>query len=204
MDSQEHWEQVYSTRLAEKLGWYKPRLETSMAWIEELDIDKGAPIIDVGGGASTLVDDLVDAGYESITVLDVSEGALALSRKRLGRQSDLVMWLGADITSYLLPPARFELWHDRGLLHFLVEPDHQQAYRTNLLNTLKQGGDVIIGTFSPDAPEKCSGMPVQRYGEDELAEFLGEEFNLVRHENEMHITPGGVEQKYLYCQFRRR
>ena len=203
MSQKDYWEQVYSTRLAEKLGWYRPHLDTSMSWIRELDLDEDAPIIDVGGGASTLIDDLLDEGYESLAVLDISDSALANSRKRLGRQADLVMWLSGDITTYALPPNRFELWHDRALLHFLTEAAQQEAYRSNLLNAVKPAGHVIIGVFSHEAPPKCSGLPVQRYDPEQLSDMLGNQFELVRHDKKMHITPGDVEQMYLYCQFRR-
>ncbi len=202
MDQKDHWEQVYSTRMAEKVGWYKPCLETSLNWIGELDLDRSAPIIDVGGGASTLVDDLVDAGFESIAVLDLAESALAASRKRLGQQSELVMWLPGDVTTYMLPGDRFELWHDRAVFHFLTEPASQQAYRINLLSALQPGGHAIISVFSPDAPPKCSGLQVQRYDHEQLSAKLGNEFELLRHQTEMHTTPGGVEQIYIYCLFR--
>lgn len=203
MDRKSHWEQVYSTRMAEKLGWYKPRLETSLSWLGEIGLDKASPIIDIGGGASTFVDDLVDDGYESITVLDVSDQALETSKSRLGRQSQLVMWLSGDITSYALPPDRFALWHDRAMLHFLTDSEQRNAYRNNLLQSLQPGGYVIVGVFAPEAPEKCSGLPVQRYDAVGLAEFLGDKFELVHHDKELHVTPGGVEQMYVYCLFRR-
>ncbi len=203
MTPKQHWEQVYSTRLAEKLGWYRPHLETSFAWIEELELDRSAPIIDVGGGASTLVDDLVDADYESLTVLDISEQALEVARKRLGRQSELVMWLAVDATEYALPGERFDVWHDRAALHFLVDEADRNRYRENLCNALRPGGYAIIGVFSPEAPPKCSGLPVQRYDHDALAAFLGDAFTLDRHTTEMHVTPGGVEQLYQYTRFRK-
>ena len=204
MTRKDHWEQVYSTRLAEKLGWYKPHLETSMNWIAELGLDKSARIIDVGCGASTLVDDLLDAGFESIAVLDISDSALAVSKKRLGRQADMVMWLSGDVTSTTLPPDYFELWHDRAVLHFLTEPDQQAQYRDSLLKSLRPGGHAIVGAFSSEAPPKCSGLPVRRYEPDQLAELLGSDFEPVRHHKELHVTPGGVEQMYVYCQFRRK
>jgi len=203
MDRKSHWEQVYATRMAEKLGWYKPRLDTPLSWLEALALDRSAPVIDVGGGASTFVDDLIDEGYESITVLDVSDEALGASKKRLGRQSEMVMWLSGDITSYSLPPNRFILWHDRAMLHFLVDADQREAYHANLMRSLQPGGYVIIGVFAPEAPEKCSGLPVQRYDADGLARFLGDSFERVRQHKEMHVTPGGVEQMYVYCLFRR-
>ena len=203
LDSKAHWDQVYSTRQPEKLGWYKPALGTSLAWIEALDLDRRDAIIDIGGGASTLVDDLVDAGFESIAVLDISEHALDASKRRLGKQSELVMWLCGDITTYRLPANRFRLWHDRALLHFLLDPADREDYRNNLLSALQPGGHVIIGVFAPDAPSKCSGLPVQRYDADQLSAFLGDPFELVEHKRELHVTPGGVEQMYCYCRFRR-
>jgi ubiquinone/menaquinone biosynthesis C-methylase UbiE len=194
---------VYATRQAEKLGWYKPRLDTSLAWLEALDVGKRASIIDIGGGASTLVDDLVDDGYESITVLDISDTALGISRKRLGHQSDLVMWLSGDITEYRLPPEQFDIWHDRAVLHFLVDGADRDAYLANLRRTLRPGGHAIIGLFSVEAPPKCSGLPVHRYEPGQLADALGEDFELQQHHKETHVTPGGVEQVYVYCQFRK-
>jgi len=174
-----------------------------VAWIEALALDRRAAIIDVGGGASTLVDDLIDDGYESITVLDISDTALDVSRRRLGHQADLVMWLSGDITKYGLPPNRFDLWHDRAVLHFLTDPADRDAYLQNFRRALKPGGHAIIGLFAPEAPPKCSGLPVQRYEHDSLAEALGSEFELQQHHKELHVTPRGVEQMYLYCQFRK-
>jgi SAM-dependent methyltransferase len=204
MRQKHHWEQVYSTKLAEKLGWYKPHLQTSFTWIKELGLDADAPIIDVGGGASTLVDDLLDAGYRSVTVLDISEQALSLVSARLGKKAELVTWFRGDVTSVDLPTHHYELWHDRAAFHFLTESDQQRQYRDKLLSALKPGGHVVIGTFAPEAPPKCSGLPVQRYTQDTLGETLGGEFELKRHHNELHVTPGGVQQLYLYCLFRRK
>jgi SAM-dependent methyltransferase len=203
MNQKDHWEQVYLTKPTEKLGWYKPHLQTSLAWIEELGLALDAPIIDVGGGASTLADDLLDAGYRSITVLDISEKALSSVKARLGKKAELVTWLDGDITSVDLPTHYYELWHDRALLHFLTVLEQQRKYRDNLLKALKPLGHLIIGTFAPEAPPKCSGLPVQRYSKGQLEKTLGEEFELKRHHKELHITPGGVEQMYLYCHFRR-
>ncbi len=133
MDRKKHWEQVYSTKPTEKLGWYKPHLQTSLTWINGLNLASDAPIIDVGGGASTLVDDLLDAGYRSITVLDISEKALSSVRARLGKKTELVTWLNGDITLVDLPTHYYELWHDRAVFHFLTESDQQRKYLDNLL-----------------------------------------------------------------------
>lgn len=203
MSREEHWEQVYSSKPTEDLGWFAPHLQTSFSWITELGMSLEAPIIDVGGGASTLVDDLLDAGYRSITVLDLSRLALSLAKTRLANNADAVSWIAGDVTVTELPVARFELWHDRAVFHFLTEPEQQRKYRHQLLKALKPDGHLIIGTFAPEAPPKCSGLPVQRYSSERLESTLGDKFELQRQHNELHITPGGVEQMYLYCQFRR-
>lgn len=202
MGRKEHWEGVYSSKPSDRLGWYKPRLQTSLEWITTLGLDPVAPIIDVGGGASTLIDHLLDDGYSSITVLDIAEPALDLLRKRLGDKGAAVNWLCGDITMIDLPENAFELWHDRAVFHFLTEAADRERYKANLCRALRPGGHVIIGTFAPEAPPKCSGLPVQRYDLDQLCGTLGNEFDLQRHQKEMHVTPGGVEQMYLYCAFR--
>ena len=203
MERKAHWEQVYSTRMAEKLGWYRPRLDRSIDWIGKAGLEPHDPIIDIGGGASTLADDLIDAGFDSITVFDISMSALDSSKKRLGRQADLVMWLCADITGYTLPEQHFALWHDRGMFHFMTTADEQAVYRDALLHSLRPGGHAIIGTFAVSAPPKCSGLPVERYDAARLSDVLGEELELLEEVEELHVTPGGVEQMYLYCLFRR-
>lgn len=197
-----HWEKVYETRSPARLGWYRPKLETSLAWIEELALAPEAPIIDIGGGVSTLVDDLLDAGHEMIALLDISEKALEQVKARLGSQAQLVMWLGGDVTSVSLPKHRFDLWHDRAVFHFLMLPAEQERYRQQLLRAVKPGGHAIISTFAPEAPAKCSGLPVMRYDHAALQQTLGEPFQLERYSRELHVTPGGVEQMYQFCQFR--
>jgi ubiquinone/menaquinone biosynthesis C-methylase UbiE len=204
MNQKDHWEQTYSSKPSESLGWYEPHLKTSLSWIEALKLAPGAQIIDIGGGASTLVDDLLEAGYQSISVLDISENALASARSRLGEKAQSVNWVTGDISDVDLPAQHFDLWHDRAVFHFLTRPEQQRQYRDSLLRTLKPGGHLIIGTFSPEAPPKCSGLPVQRYDLELLQSTLGDEFELIRRDKEMHTTPGGVEQMYLYCYFQKR
>lgn len=201
MNQKDRWEQVYLTKPTEKLGWYKPHLQTSLSWIKELGLAMDAPIIDVGGGASTLVDDLLGKGYRSITVLDISKKALFLVKARLGERADLVTWLEGDITSVDLPTHHYELWHDRAVFHFLTAPEQQRKYRDNLLKALRPSGHLIIGTFAPEAPPRCSGLPVQRYSPKQIESALCSEFELKRDHKELHVTPGGVEQMYLYCHF---
>jgi SAM-dependent methyltransferase len=202
MSRREHWEQVYSSKPPDRLGWYKPRLQTSLDWITELSLGANAPIIDVGGGASTLVDDLLGRGYSAITVLDLAAPALQLIKARLGEKGSTVTLLCGDVTEIELGENAFELWHDRAVFHFLTDAGDRDRYRANLCRALRPGGHVIIGTFAPGAPPRCSGLPVQRYDLDLLHETLGDAFELRRHQQEMHVTPGGVEQLYLYCEFR--
>ncbi len=203
MNQKDHWEQVYSDNQTKNLGWYTPHLQTSLSWIKELELGAEAPIIDVGGGASTLVGDLLDANYRSITVLDISARALSSVKESLGKKAELVNWLEGDINLFELPSQYYELWHDRAVFHFLTAPELQSQYRDKLLNALKPGGHLIIGTFATEAPPRCSGLPVQRYCQEQLESTLGTGFKLKQHKHELHITPGGVEQMYLYCHFRR-
>lgn len=202
MGRREHWEQVYSSKPSDRLGWYKPRLQTSLEWITALGLDPDEPIIDVGGGASTLVDHLLDRGYTDVTVLDLAGPALDLVKARLGERRSAVTWLCGDITEIELEENAFALWHDRAVFHFLTEPDDRAGYLANLRRALRPGGYLVIGTFAPGAPPNCSGLPVQRYELDLLQETLGNEFLLRRSQTELHVTPGGVEQMYLYGEFR--
>ncbi len=204
MSEQEHWERVFLSNPPEKVGWYRPNLETSLNWIKEILADREALIIDVGGGASTLVDDLLAEGYRSITVADLSKTALELTRKRLGEKADAVTWIAGDITALDLSSSAYDLWHDRAAFHFLTAEDEQQKYLNNLKKALKPSGYLIIATFSPEAPPRCSGLEVERYTPDRLKSFLGPDFMLKRDRKELHVTPGGVEQMYLYCCFQRK
>jgi SAM-dependent methyltransferase len=204
MSRRAHWEQVYTGKPSDRLGWYRPRLETPLEWIRDLDLGPGAAIIDVGGGASTLVDHLLDDGHSSVTVLDIAAPALDLVKARLGDRSALVTWLCGDITDVELAQDAYDLWHDRAVFHFLTEPDDRRRYRQNLGRALRPGGYLIVGVFAPEAPPRCSGLPVQRYDLEQLLDELGQDFTLLRQQKELHVTPGGVEQMYLYCQFQYR
>ncbi len=203
MNEQEHWENVYLNNQPEKMGWYRPELETSLNWIKEFQPDRDARIIDVGGGASTLVDGLLAEGYSSITVADLSKTALELTRKRLSEKADAVTWLAGDITVLELPSSAYHLWHDRAAFHFLTTEDERQKYLDQLKKALKPSGHLIMATFSPEAPPRCSGLKVERYTPYRLEGVLGPEFILKRDIKELHVTPGGVEHMYLYCCFQR-
>jgi len=203
MGEAEHWEQIYASRSCRQVGWYAPHLDTSIKWIAELDLAAEDPIIDVGGGASTLVDDLLLAGHKNLTVLELSENAIAVSRERLGAKSDSITWLQQDVTQSELPSRHFNLWHDRAVFHFLTDPQQQQRYKDALLAALKVDGHFIIGVFDLEAPPQCSGLPVQRYSAEMLCSRFAKEFRLKRHHHEIHRTPSGLEQSYVYCQFQR-
>lgn len=203
MGEREHWEQVYSRNATERLGWYEPHLQTTLAWIRELGLGTDVEIIDVGGGASMLVDDLLEKGYQHLTVLDLSKQALATVKKRLGATADRVTWREGDIMSMPLPLAHYDLWHDRAVFHFLTDPEHRKKYAHTLDRALKIGGHLIIGTFALEAPPRCSGLEVERYTPERLHKALGERLVLQKHRKELHVTPSGVEQMYLYCRFRK-
>ena len=203
MSAKPHWETVYSSKGAEQLGWYLPHLCTSLAMIEQAHLPKDAHIIDVGGGASTLVDDLLTAGFEHITVLDIATHALAQTRSRLEQRAALIHWQEGDITRIELPAHEYDLWHDRAVFHFLIQTAHRQHYLNQLHRALKPGGHLVMATFAPEAPPRCSGLDVVRYSLEQLQRELGTDWRLHEHQSVPHVTPGGVEQMYLYCRFQK-
>lgn len=196
-----HWDEVYALRPAARLGWYRRHLEISRDWIAALRLPLDAPIIDAGSGVASLVDDLLAAGHCDLTLVDIAAEALAATRRRLGASASRVRWLCGDITALALPRAHFALWHDRAVFHFLVEPGERDRYLSRLGHALAPGGTLIIGAFAPEAPPRCSGLPVQRYTADQLAATLGRRFRLQHRQRALHVTPGGVEQMYVYAQF---
>lgn len=200
MSTERHWESVYRRRATTDVSWYAPHLEQSLRMITEL-APKDARIIDVGAGASTLVDDLLDRGYKNLAVLDISESALAAARERLGDRAKSVQWLAADITATLLPSEAFDLWHDRAVLHFLTEVAQREAYVENLRRSVVAGGTVVIATFALDGPTKCSGLEVVRYSAESLGQELGPDFELVSSVETTHTTPAGAAQRFVTCQF---
>jgi SAM-dependent methyltransferase len=160
-------------------------------------------IIDVGGGASTLVDDLLRDGYGALTVLDLSAAALAAAQRRLGRRAREVQWVEADITTVALPLHAYDLWHDRAVFHFLTSPEQRAVYVQAVIRAVKPGGHVIVATFAEDGPTQCSGLPVMRYRADDLHAEFGQPFELLKHEKEAHHTPFGTVQKFVYCYCRK-
>ena len=203
MNRREHWERVYSTKAADAVSWFQKHADLSLDWIRASGIAKTASLIDVGGGSSTLVDDLLHEGYSSLTILDVSAAALAGTKARLGAQAEAVAWIAADITEVDLPSRAFDLWHDRAVFHFLTASHDRAAYVSALLRALKPGGHMIVSTFAEDGPSLCSGLPVHRYSPSGLHAEFGSDFALVKHQREEHRTPSGALQRFVYCYFRR-
>jgi SAM-dependent methyltransferase len=199
MDSKSHWETVYKTKGAENVSWYRPHLDRSLAFLEAAGIGPDAAIIDVGGGASTLVDDLLDRGYRNVTVLDLSEAALETARRRLGPRAALVRWLCADVTKVELPDRSFDFWHDRAVFHFLRDPLERNRYIETARRALKPGGHIVVATFGPGGPLKCSGLEVMRYSAEQLHAEFGDGFARIGDSTEVHTTPWGSEQEFVYC-----
>jgi 2-polyprenyl-3-methyl-5-hydroxy-6-metoxy-1,4-benzoquinol methylase len=199
MNTQTHWEKIYTGKAPDAVSWYRLHLETSLAMIEKAAAGISASVIDVGGGESTLVDDLLARGYENITVLDISQTAIDANKKRLGKASVHVHWLVADITKVDLEPAAYDVWHDRAVFHFLTAQSDRVAYVRQVARAVKPGGNVIVSTFGPEGPTKCSGLEVVRYDADSLHQEFGVRFRLVDSCKEMHQTPFGTVQQFLYC-----
>jgi len=203
MQTKEHWENVYSTKAAEEVSWFQEHAGLSLQIIRDSALAPDGRIIDVGGGASTLVDDLLSAGFSKITVLDLSAAALAKAKARLGSRAASVQWLEANILDVTLPASTYDVWHDRAVFHFLTSESERHRYVEQVLHAVKPGGLVIVATFAEDGPEKCSGLPVMRYSTEGLHAEFGNTFELLGSQRESHLTPTGKEQKFVYCFCRR-
>lgn len=207
MSLAEHWEQVYRTKAPEALSWHAPHLQTSLEWIERAAPDRTAAILDVGGGMATLAPDLLSKGYANLTVLDLSPTAIERARltvsSQCGDAAAHIRWLVGDVTTVELPPAAFDVWHDRAVFHFLTKPEERAAYVQQMEWALKPGGQVVIATFAPSGPERCSGLPTCRYDAASLAREFGPGFALERSAEVDHRTPWGAVQPFLYCQMAR-
>jgi len=199
MDAKTHWEKVYATKEPDAVSWYRAHLETSLKLIEQAADSHSASIIDIGAGESTLVDDLAARGYKNITVLDVSQTALDVTKKRLGPLAERIKWVVADITQMQLEPLAYDVWHDRAVFHFLTSTEQRAVYVRNVATAVKPGGHVIVSTFGPEGPTKCSGLEVMRYDAKSLHNEFGVRFRLVESSNELHNTPFGTTQQFLYC-----
>lgn len=204
MDRKRHWEEVYETKAVNKVSWFREHLDRSLTLIEAAGLDLNARIIDVGGGASTLVDDLLARGYKNLSVLDISAAALESSKRRLGPLAGGAEFIAADITQTVLPERAFDLWHDRAVFHFLTSDEDRGRYVDNLKRSLKPTGHLVIATFADDGPLKCSGLDVERYDQEKLVGTLGSGFELAEHVRETHQTPFETTQSFLYARFVRK
>ena len=202
MTNKAHWEAVYRSKPPHAVSWYRAHLERSLQLVERSCPRKSESIIDVGGGESTLVDDLLAREYRNVTVLDLSETALEVARQRLGADSRAVTWIAGDVLGADLPRAGYDLWHDRAVFHFLTAPADRAAYVRQVTSSVKAGGHVIVATFGPQGPARCSGLDVARYDPASLQAELGACFRLLSSSLETHQTPSGGVQQYLYCLYR--
>ncbi|MBP6747524.1 class I SAM-dependent methyltransferase [bacterium] len=199
VEEKQHWEKVYETKAADAVSWYQPHLEKSLQLILSSAPSRTNQIIDVGGGESTLVDDLIEAGYKNISVLDISEKAIDVCRNRLSERSSSVTWLAANILKAELPEKFYDVWHDRAVFHFLTSEAQRLEYVHQVTKAVKTGGHVIVATFGPQGPEKCSGLTTMRYDADALHNEFGTRFRLIESATELHNTPFGTTQQFLYC-----
>ena len=202
MTRREHWENIYRTKAASDVSWYQPVARVSLDLIQRAAKGLDSPIIDVGGGASTLVDGLLDLGYSNVTVLDLAGESLAIARQRLGKRAESVKWIASDILTASFRRQEFEVWHDRAVFHFLTDPVDRAGYVAKVLQAVETGGHVVVSGFALDGPARCSGLEVVRYSAETMQAEFGEAFALLDTVREEHHTPSGAVQKFLYCLFR--
>ena len=202
MSRQDHWQAVYTSKGERDVSWFQESPSTSLDLIALAGATASSAIIDIGGGASRLVDALVAKGFSAVSVLDLSEAAVKTAKSRMGSQADKVSWIVADVTIWQ-PAGVFDVWHDRAAFHFLTDEGDRAAYISRLAAALKPGGHAIVATFAPDGPEKCSGLPVMRYDAESLGRTLGGAFKLVEARREAHVTPWNSVQQFQFSLFRR-
>lgn len=200
MNRKQHWETVYTSKSPLDVSWYQTEPRLSLQMIAATGVANDAPIIDIGGGASVLVDRLLDAGYTCLSVLDISGQALSHARRRLGERAGRVEWLEADITAFD-PPRPFKVWHDRAVFHFLTDPEDRRKYVAALRRGLPVGGQLIMAAFAIGGPLKCSGLDIVQYDAAKLTAALGHDFRLLQEQGERHATPSGKEQLFGYFRF---
>jgi SAM-dependent methyltransferase len=199
MDPKAHWEHVYRTKSPTAVSWYQPEARLSLELIQHVAPDLSTPIIDVGGGASTLVDGLLDAGYTDLTVLDLAGSALAAARSRLGARGNKVRWIEANVLTVELTDGRYGVWHDRAVFHFLTHPSDRARYVEQSHRAVRVGGHVIVASFGPDGPPRCSGLDVVHYTPTSMHAEFGQRFELLDSAREEHHTPAGAVQSFVYC-----
>lgn len=203
MNNKSHWEQIYQTIAPTQVSWYQEHSSQSLQFIANTGIDKTAQIIDVGGGPSALIGDLLENGYQYVTVLDISAAALDAAQRRLGARAREVIWLEADILQVELSHHQYDLWHDRAVFHFLTDANDRKRYVDVVKEAIKPGGHIIVATFASDGPDHCSGLPVARYEPESMHDEFGDDFQLLSSAHELHPTPFGTQQRFVYCYCRK-
>lgn len=203
MDIRAHWDHIYQTKAPNQVSWYQEHPYLSMQFIRRTGVALTGRIIDVGGGASTLVDNLLDAGFQHVTVLDISPTALQAARQRLGQRAAAVTWIEADILHASLPYHFYDVWYDRAVFHFLTRVEDRQRYLEAVRQAVRAGGHVIVASFAEDGPQHCSGLEVMRYSPESLQVEFGPDFRLLDSAREVHRTPSGAEQRFIYCYCRK-
>lgn len=201
-DRKKHWEKIYQTKALEEVSWYQSRPETSLEFFRYYDVPKTARIVDIGGGDSLLVDHLLAEGYQNISVLDISEAAIARAQQRLGAKAQQVTWMVADAASFS-PTEKYDFWHDRAAFHFLTEESEVNSYIRTAQQSISPGGILVVGTFSEKGPDKCSGITVKKYSETSMSERLKEYFEKIRCITVDHQTPSGTVQNFVFCSYRK-
>ncbi len=205
MSNAEHWENVYRGKAIDRVSWYQAQADLSLALIRQTGLaPEAARIIDVGAGASVLADNLIEAGFRHLSVLDIAAPALAVSKARLGERAGLVDWMVGDVTAVDLPESGFDIWHDRAVFHFLTREEDRRRYVAQVWRAVRPGGFVIVATFGPNGPTQCSNLDVCRYAPEALHGEFGAGYELVSHRTELHATPAGKEQEFVYCFCRRK
>ncbi|MBT3880091.1 MAG: class I SAM-dependent methyltransferase [Candidatus Scalindua sp.] len=201
-DCKNHWENVYDQKKPVEVSWYQVEPTVSLEFIASTGIDYTAKIIDVGGGASALVDKLLDQGFQDLTVLDISSKAMHYAQERLGRRAENVRWVEADVTAFESSD-QYDVWHDRAVFHFLTDAEDRAKYMRRLEAALKPGGHIVISAFAINGPPKCSDLEIKRYSPEKIKTEFGDSFELVNSAREVHITPWNKEQKFIYCYFKK-
>jgi SAM-dependent methyltransferase len=204
VDCRSHWKALFDVKASTEVSWYQSHLRLSLRLITRAGVPPDAKIIDVGGGDSSLVDDLLKRGFSAITVLDIASSAIKRAKERLGPAGSAVHWMETDIVNARLPRAYFDVWHDRAVFHFLIDENLRRKYRQQAAHALKANGHLILATFAADGPDRCSGLPTMRYSKEAIIQAFEQEFLFVECRYERHMTPKGAEQRFIYCRFRRK
>jgi len=203
MNTKEHWEKIFATKLENEVSWFQTYPKTSVEFLEQFNLPLTANIIDIGGGNSHLVDVLLEKGYENIWVLDISINAIERAKKRLGEKADRIHWIVSDITDFK-PEVQFDLWHDRAAFHFMTTEEKIYHYVSIAENSIKKGGYLVLGTFSEQGPEKCSGLEIKQYSEASMSARFEVSFERIKCIHEDHLTPFNTVQNFLFCSFKRK